>query len=533
MKRLPSIPLKNLVFALVILTVLLVSISCTSTSPTPTTTTPAPTPTTTAPVQSPTGTVTATPTSTVTATPTVTTSPTGTPGPTGTVASSPSVSVSPVTGLGTVEVLGVWGSGELDSFQAMVEPWRQQTGGQMNFTGTRDLTATLITRIQAGNPPDIAILPNPALMTQFANAGNLRPFNQMLNMNTINQQYPSTWINLGTVNNNLYGIFMKAANKSMIWYNPQSFNTNGWTIPTTWNDLISLSNTIVAANGTPRYPWSMGVENSQATGWVGTDWIAQIFLSKYGGQAYDQWVAHQIPWTDPRVKDAWQLWGTIVNTQGYVPGGATTVLATNFQEASYLPFQNPPQAAMYYEGDFVQGFVTTQFPDLEAVQDFDYFPFPSVPTTASPGASPPVTGTASPTATGTITQGVVTGGADVVVAFRDTPTIRSFIAYLASPEAQSIWVKRGGFISLNRQIALTDYPDPIAQKSVQQLLNTSVFRFGAGDIMPAAMQTSWWTGIQQYLQNPAQLDSILTSLENAAKTAYPASSTSPTTSSSP
>ena len=61
----------------------------------------------------------------------------------------------------------------------------------MNFTGTRDLTAILTTRIQAGNPPDIAILPNPGLMKQYANANNLKPLNPMLDMNTINQQYPS------------------------------------------------------------------------------------------------------------------------------------------------------------------------------------------------------------------------------------------------------------------------------------------------------------------------------------------------------
>jgi alpha-glucoside transport system substrate-binding protein len=400
---------------------------------------------------------------------------------------------------GPVEVLGVWGSTELDSFQKMVAPWEQQTGGKMNFTGTRDLTAILTTRIQAGNPPDVAVLPNPGLMKQYANAGNLKPLDAMLDMAAITQQYPKAWIDLGTLNGNLYAIFIKAANKSMVWYSPKTFAANNWQIPATWDDMISLSDQIVAAGGTPQYPWAMGVESGAATGWAGTDWIAQIFLAQNGGDVYDQWVGHQIPWTDSRVKYAWNMWGTVVNTPGYVPGGAATVLATNFQDASYWPFQTPPQAAMYYEGDFVQGFITSQFSNMVAGMSYDFFPFPTV--------NPQY-------------QGAVTGGADLVVAFKDTPIIRSFVAYLATPEAQDIWVKLGGFVSVNKQVSISDYPDTIARKSVQQLLSATLFRFGAGDSMPSAVQTAWWTGIQQYLQDPSQLDSILSSLEDTAKTAY-------------
>ncbi len=193
------------------------------------------------------------------------------------------------------------------------------------------------------------------------------------------------------------------------------------------------------------------------------------------------------------------MWGTIVNTQGYIPGGATAVVATNFQDASYWPFETPPKSAMYYEGDFIQGFITTQFPSLKAQTDYDYFPFPTVNTQF---------------------QGAVTGGADLVAAFKDTPAVRSFIQYIASPQAQDIWVKRGGFISVNKSISLIDYPDPISMKSAQQLSNATLFRFGAGDSMPGAMQTAWWAGVLQYLQNPSQLDAILSSLEDTAKTAY-------------
>jgi len=398
----------------------------------------------------------------------------------------------------------------------MVAPWEQETGGQMEFTGTRDLTAVLTTRLQAGNPPDIAILPNPGLMRQFVQAGYLIPLGDLMDMNLITQQYPESWVELGTVDGELYAVFMKATNKSTVWYNPRVFSENNWEIPTTWDEMVALSDEIVAAGGTPANPWSMGMEAAQASGFPGTDWIAQIFLSKYGGEAYDQWVAHEIPWTDPRIKDAWEMFGAIATTEGYVAGGTTAILSTNFQDASYLPFQDPPRAAMYYEGDFVQGFIASQFPNLVAGEDYDFFAFPEVSEdggaaspTGTPGASPmPGVG------------GAVTGGADLVVAFNDTPAVRSFVEYLASADAQTIWVERGGFTSLNQEVSLDAYPNDLAQKSAQQLIEAEDFRFGAGDIMPGAMQTAWWAAVLQYLQSPDQLDSILEGLEQTAVTAY-------------
>lgn len=464
----------NLLRFLGVITIALVLVITACSSPSATTTT-----TTTLP-----------PTTTTTRPPTTTTSPP-------TTTTTPPVTTT--AALGAVEVLGTWGSSELDAFNEMMAPWEQQTGGKGNFTGTRDLTAILTTRIQAGNPPDIAILPNPGLMMQYANAGNLKPLSGMLNMPTIQQQYPQAWIDLGTVSGELYALFVRAANKSMVWYDPATFSANNWQTPSTWDEMITLSNTIVSAGATPPAPWAMGVESGAASGWAATDWIAQIFLEQNGGDVYDQWVAHAIPWTDSRIKDAWSMFGTIVNTPGYIPGGATTVVATNFQDASYWPFDTPAKAAMYYEGDFVEGFITTQFPNLEAETDFDYFPFPTI--------NPQY-------------ENAVTGGADLVVAFKDTPAVRSFVNYVSTPEAQDIWVKKGGFVSVNKEISVSDYPDPVAQKSVQQLLSASTFRFGAGDSMPGAMQTAWWAAVLQYLQNPGQLDSILTSLESTAVTAY-------------
>ena len=125
--------------------------------------------------------------------------------------------------IGTVSVMGVWDGDELESFQAMVAPWEEQTGGAMAFSGTRDLIAVLRARVAAGNPPDVAILPNPGQMVELVKEGKLVALDSFLDMDMISQQYAQGWIDLGTVNDNLYGIFMKADSKGTVWYNPQEF----------------------------------------------------------------------------------------------------------------------------------------------------------------------------------------------------------------------------------------------------------------------------------------------------------------------
>ena len=399
-------------------------------------------------------------------------------------------------GLATVNVLGVWGGDELASFQAVVEPWEQRTGFAMGFSGTRDLNAILTTRLEADNPPDIAILPNPGRMQTLARDGKLIALDDVLDMDQVRGAYSQAWVDLGTVDGSFYAIFFKAANKGTIWYNPKTFAAKGWQVPTTWDELIALSEQIKASG---LAPWSVAIESGGASGWPGTDWIGEILLHESGPEVYDQWVAHDIPWTDARIKSAFEKFGQIALTPGYVPGGAQAVLATGFIDGSYLPYQDPPKAAMYYLGSFTQGFISDQFPELAAGDDYSFFPFPSI----NPQYA-----------------GAVTGGADVVVMLRDTEAARSLMQHLATAQAQQIWVERGGFTAVNSQVSLGAYPDSLAAKAAEQLAKASIYRFDADDTMPSEVQAAFWKGVLDFLQNPGNLDSILAQVEAVAVDAY-------------
>lgn len=396
----------------------------------------------------------------------------------------------------TVDLLTTWGDGELDSFKAVIAPFESKEGITITIESTRDVNATLTTRLAGANPPDIAVLPNPGKMQQLASQKHLIELDSFLDMGRVHSDYSSAWTDLGSYNGHLYAIFYKTANKGTIWYSPSQFQNNGYQIPTTWDELITLSTQIA---GSGKFPWSMGVQSGSASGWPGADWIAQIYLNESGPKMYDKWVAHSIPWTDASIKSAFQKFGQIAGGSHYINGAPQSILATNFQPASYLPFDSPPQAYMYYLGDFTEGFITGQFKSLTPGTDFNFFPFPTINSQY---------------------KGAVTGGADLVTALRNTTAVQKLITYLETASAQEIWVKRGGFTSPNKQVSQSAYPDAVAKASAQQLQGASIYRFGADDLMPSAVEDAFWKAVLAYIATPDQLDSILSGVEAIAAQSY-------------
>ena len=237
-------------------------------------------------------------------------------------------------------------------------------------------------------------------MQELAAQKSLIALDSFVDMSAIRNDYSSAFIDLGTVNGKLYAIFYKAANKGTVWYDPAQFSSAGYTTPKTWDNLTALSDQIA---GQGKFPWSMGVESGSASGWPATDWISEIYINSNGPDMYDKWWKHQIPWTDPTIKDAFQKFGQIVTGHHYINGAPQSILATNYTPACYPPFQSPPTAYMVYLGDFAAGFISDQFKGAKAGTDYNFFNFPTI----------------NPTY-----QGALTGGVDVIVRSRTTTPCR-------------------------------------------------------------------------------------------------------------
>jgi len=396
----------------------------------------------------------------------------------------------------TVTVLGTWGGAERDAFMKMLEPFEAATGIKVEFTGTRDLPTILTTRVAAGNPPDVSAIPNPGQMQEFAEIGALVDLSEFMDVGKLQDEYSKTWIDLGSYGGKLYSIFISADLKSLVWYNIEAFASAGYQIPETWDELMTLSDKMVAQGKTP---WSIGLESGAASGWPGTDWIEDIMLRTAKPEVYDKWVNHEIPWTDSAVKRAWEIFGDIARSDKYVYGGAATALTTNFGDAPGVLFTSPPRAYMHKQATFIKSFILNYDPTLKPGEDFSFFPFPSIdPEYGTPAL----------------------GAADMFAVFNNTPEAQALIRYLATAGAQEIWVVQLGKLSANRRVNPSAYPDDLTRKAAEILASAQTFRFDGSDLMPAAVGSgSFWSGILDYVGGE-DLDSVLKRIEETAVDAY-------------
>jgi alpha-glucoside transport system substrate-binding protein len=395
---------------------------------------------------------------------------------------------------GTVSVLATWGGDEQTSFLAMVKPFEDQYGVKVQYEGTRDINAILSTRVQGGNPPDVSGLPGPGQMTQFAKAGKLIDLGNVLDMNAMKDEYPESFLKLAQVDGKQVGIFIKAALKGPIWYNPKQFTAKGYAVPKTWDELTTLSKKIADSGTTP---WCIGFESAAASGWPGTDWLEDIVLRQSGPDVYDQWWQGTKKWTSPEIKKAWETFGTIVADPKMVLGGKNAMLATAFGDSGNPLFSNPPKCFLHHQASFITDFFVKANPSIKSGEDFNFFMTPDIDTKYA---------------------GAVTGAGDLFGMFKDTPQARALMNYLTTPAAQAIWVKRGGALSPDKKV--TEYPDKISSDSAKALTSAKIFRFDASDLMPEAMNAAFWKAVLDYTNDPTKLDSILTSLDKVQADSY-------------
>ena len=92
-------------------------------------------------------------------------------------------------------------------------------------------------RIATGTTPDLAILPQPGVMADYAREELLVPLTDFMETRELRAAYPDSWLDLGAVDDVPYAIWYRASVKSLVWYRPTAFEDQGYDIPSTWAEL--------------------------------------------------------------------------------------------------------------------------------------------------------------------------------------------------------------------------------------------------------------------------------------------------------
>jgi alpha-glucoside transport system substrate-binding protein len=389
----------------------------------------------------------------------------------------------------SIEVLSLWGGTEKDAFLKVTAAFTKDTGIKVTYTSARDFIPEIRTRLAAGNPPEIGILPRPGYIGTLAKEGALKALSGLgLSNSYMAGNYSAGWLKLGSSGGKLYGVPAKANSKSVIWYKPNSFKKYHFKIPKTWAQLIAITKAYKAKG---QVPWSVGAGPSQSQ-WTLTDWFENIYARTAGPAKYQALFTGKLKFTDPSVGAALKIMVQIINNK-YVLNGVQGVLGQSFVGSITDVFGTSPKAQLFFEGGFVGGIATQQVnPALKAGATIGDFPWPTIKASL---------------------DHPVVGAADFAAAFKDTPEVRQFLKYISTGPAGRIWISTGAVTSPNKKVPASAYPSPLVRAEVTQLATAKTFLFDGSDLLPGAFGDTWGFALQDVIQNPGNIKSILSTFQ--------------------
>lgn len=391
----------------------------------------------------------------------------------------------------TLEVTAAWTGTEQERFEQVLAGFEDATGATVNYSSHGDEPgAVLGPRIQGGDPPTVSLIAQPGVISDFQEQGSLVALDDETRQR-LEENFEQSWIDLGTYGDELYGVYFKVANKSLVWYNTGLFEEAGVEPAETWEELLERGEQL-SAFGVPAF------SVAGADGWTLTDWFENVYLRTAGPEMYDQLSEHELAWTDESVTGALERLAEIWGDDQLV---ADRALDTSFPDSVSRVFSDPADAGMVFEGDFVAGVIDGDTPATVG-QEADFFEFPEID-----GSGP----------------ALVTAG-DQAVLLQDSEGGHALMRYLASAEAAETWASEGGFLSANQAVELDTYPDEPTRRMAEAVVETEDVRFDMSDLQPPEFGGTpgqgMWRILQDFLEDPSDVEGTAQSLEDAAAQAH-------------
>lgn len=399
-------------------------------------------------------------------------------------------------GTTTVRISGGITGTEADALNQSFDQFTKDTGIKVVYTGDKSFEGNIVTKVSGGDAPDIAIVPQPGLLKTLIGTGEVQKASDAVSAN-VDEYWGEDWKSYGTEDGTFYAAPMLANLKGYVWYSPTKFAEWGVQIPKTFDELLTLTQTIQQKTGAA--PWCAGFASDAASGWPGTDWVEDMVLRQSGPEVYDQWVANEVKFTDPQIKQAFDAVGEILLNPAYVNAGFGDVKSINSTAfADVAAKVADGSCPMTHQASFLSAnFLTVKTAAGETptiAPDGDVYAF------LLPG----------------VKEGelAVEGGGEFVASFSDDANVQKVVEFMSTPEFADARVKLGGVISANKgadpSLASSEFLTE-AMKTLQDPKTT--LRFDASDLMPATVGAgSFWKGMVSWIDG-TPTDTVLSDIQ--------------------
>jgi alpha-glucoside transport system substrate-binding protein len=370
----------------------------------------------------------------------------------------------------TLVVLGPWTDGEEKPFVAALAKIGERTGRHYAYEGTRSLRETLVAQLRAGAPPDVALLNSLGDLAGYAQEGDAKPLPDKIAQRALRPWAPRFTVPdaTGEAADHAYAVPVRVDLKSIVWSRP------GATAP-------------------GKAPvWCLGMASGPTSGWPGTDWIEDLLLQRWGYAVYDSWATGDLPWTDSKVRTAWQDWGKMVTALD--PKAGQRALSTSFESigGGHYGLLNTGDCThehaaafirRHYQDDILPEPTSSYLPDVKPLNQFE-----------------------------------VSG--DLAAVFKESDAAWELMAQLTSDKTRADWTaaakpEEQPFFA--GDMVPGDGPQTKATAAALKLLDgASRVCFDASDSMPPTLRVAFQRAVLEFLEKPKDeklLSSLLEQLE--------------------
>ena len=428
---------------------------------------------------------------------------------------------------------------EAERFEASVAEFESCTGINVEHTGTTELRSQLLNGSGANlstssgaspssqdnpeNLPDLAIVPQPAMVAELVDTGVVHPLPNQVNSN-VEAGWDRHWIQVGIHASVPYGAPLMASLKSLVWYSPDAFAKAGYEVPDTWAELEALTSKIRSDHPDGSVtPWCVGAADGESTGWVLTDWLEDALLATQGPGVYETWASHRVPVDSSNAVEALDAVSSLVLADGNVAGGRGSIISRSPEQAGADLVKGSClmlHASSSFESRFPEGTVITDADGANPVTV--QAPHPTASATAGSDGTAGATASAKSTASaagttstagssGTKVSAFVTPaadrgsdsvlvGTDYLVAFTRSDAVSAVMEYLTSQEWARTRMALGGVATANQGVDPDLAPSDVGRRATRLLQSRqTTVEMDASDSMPVGVGSSaLWVGLSRW-----------------------------------
>ena len=307
----------------------------------------------------------------------------------------------------------------------------------------------------------IAIIPNPQGVVNLAERKlifNLE--NIVVDNDSISNLYSNHLTSIVSHEGSLYAGWTRLFPNSLIWYDISKIKKYENIKFENFNNLI-LETKKIADNG--ESPWCANSESSASTGWIQTNWLEDVILSKYGPEIYDRWSKLEIKASNVKIYNSMKVVGDFIFYQNLIQGGDRGIIDKEFRNLPKVLLNDENSCFLTWSGHYFRYYIDE---DYKYGVDFGVSNFPPINY-----------------------KNTIVGIGDSVVLLKNDNLSQTIISKMLSSDFGKKWAsyENTEYISANKNFndkninnELTKYEFEVVHKA----LNDDLFRYDASEIMP-------------------------------------------------